>query len=115
MRVTRATSCVVWGQQCYEVSAFVQTSSSVKIGGRPEARASCLCSGGSSVRISKHLNGFTGGINLWVECWQLSLTHEQKRQHLILTGCQTSFTRLQFSEKQGDVWKKHPFPIKSTA
>lgn len=68
---------VVWGQQCYEVSAFVQTSSSVKIGGRPEAGASSLCSRGSSVRIGKHLNGFTGGINLSVERWQLSLSHVQ--------------------------------------
>lgn len=30
-------SHVVWGQPCLEVSAFVQISSSVKNGGRPEA------------------------------------------------------------------------------
>lgn len=33
----RRVSRVVWGQSCLEVSGFVQTSSSVKNGGRPEA------------------------------------------------------------------------------
>ena len=37
MEGVEGVSRVVWGQQCLEVSAFVQILSSVKNGGRPEA------------------------------------------------------------------------------